>query len=1249
MLLVLLAGLALVGAGLLGLAWSLDTPWAKRRVQAIVRKNTGFEIDYAATHLRLLSGLRIDEVVVRGSSAPGAVYLAGVRIAALEARWTVRSLLRPGPRLTAVALRGVELNFLRDGRPAPPEPAGAASGAAPPLSRRLAEIFAGAPIVQELLVEQAALTLEQPGLDGPGEVWRLSGLTLAADCERDRPGWRLRLAAGTESAPLALLLTRDRGGARRGEAELQLRLDATAAASGVALVLDVRAPRQSLVPEVKATRLVHLEGQFTPRAGKSEASLTRAELADGAATLTASLELADGAGVPPLLHKARGVIDLTGLLRVVPADLLPVSAQAARLEFDIDQLVLAPVPRLAASGHVVADASFDALRAALAAGGLELERGRLLCRAEPTAGGGMALQLSAPLQALSVTTGGQELSGANLDLSGEASLDAAGTWRGAATLRFASLERTAAEKLAARTGELTVQTDALQLDPEAPLAARGLLELRGSLGTLALRRKNLQVEAAGIGVSARSRLLGHAPYALELSLPIARLRLLGPRSRLFFSQPARLGVELSALQPNLAQLRRSQGGAKVSLELGAARARLVAQKRADQVAFTVSGQTASLGLVRPFIARGAEAGIPWERIGLTLDTRGSIDRLGSATPLLHHRTELTLSRPGYGAGGGRIPIAAQELKLTATSDGTLRRHDGTAELRLRGLTVGERQVGDGSLTLGLSTDTEAKTAQVRLSAATKNGPDATLAAKLGVDPEQRALTYDLDGSLTRLGPLHSLLASVSALKGLELGPLSLGLGGRGAVTGLVEPSGPRGRLRLVQNPLKSLGVNGSLELRAQTLRWVDGDRAVATPHLVWKATLAADATRRKLHADLQLGELHVALGRHQLDFTKVQDALDLTVTGDLAQGEGELAHVLTVGGLRQSLAPGYAIGELTVTLQGKRSRDGVVRISALRLHNVAGGTTVNLRGGLDLGDTRRSLSLRGTLEQRLASLWSVRKDYVGEGTMSLSLRIESGNLSLYKAGAALRMTDGNIRLPSRGIALDSIDGEIPVAADLILDRRGVHLLRDASRNAYSELHFADQHSLLSRRSFISVARLATPLFTVAPLVGNLQIDNNIVSLSQLEMGMRGGRLTGQSVLDFGEKDAAIKLHLRASNIEARRGERFDGNAAVVISARDRSIDGRAEILRIGRGHLLDLLDLHDPHHEDFAVNRVRRALSLGYPDRVRLSFDHGFAAARITFAGLASLVRVDELRGIPTGPIIDKLLIRPLSLEENGP
>ncbi len=56
------------------------------------------------------------------------------------------------------------------------------------------------------------------------------------------------------------------------------------------------------------------------------------------------------------------------------------------------------------------------------------------------------------------------------------------------------------------------------------------------------------------------------------------------------------------------------------------------------------------------------------------------------------------------------------------------------------------------------------------------------------------------------------------------------------------------------------------------------------------------------------------------------------------------------------------------------------------------------------------------------------------------------------------------------------------------------------------------------------------------------------------------------------------------------------------------------------------------------MNHIRTALAFGYPKRVRIAFKQGFASAGVSFGGLASLVSVDDVRGIPIGPLMERAL-----------
>src|SRR5262249_51380085 len=147
---------------------------------------------------------------------------------------------------------------------------------------------------------------------------------------------------------------------------------------------------------------------------------------------------------------------------------------------------------------------------------------------------------------------------------------------------------------------------------------------------------------------------------------------------------------------------------------------------------------------------------------------------------------------------------------------------------------------------------------------------------------------------------------------------------------------------------------------------------------------------------------------------------------------------------------------------------------------------------------------------------------------------------------ALRVSGVDLRLP--GYRIESFDGEIPLSGDVTFDmKKGVRLFKTTPLNAYSELRFSDQNPLMHRQSFITVKRLETPLGALAPLAGNLRIENNLIALNQLETGAAGGRVTGECIVDRRPDDTLVHLHLRASHLASSHGEPFDGNAAVELS------------------------------------------------------------------------------------------------------
>ena len=117
------------------------------------------------------------------------------------------------------------------------------------------------------------------------------------------------------------------------------------------------------------------------------------------------------------------------------------------------------------------------------------------------------------------------------------------------------------------------------------------------------------------------------------------------------------------------------------------------------------------------------------------------------------------------------------------------------------------------------------------------------------------------------------------------------------------------------------------------------------------------------------------------------------------------------------------------------------------------------------------------------------------------------------------------------------------------------------------------------------------------------------------------------------QDTRLGFRGKVTGVRPSSGtERLDANAAVTLMPYRLGLEGRVEIVRISKKHLLDLLEIYDPYHADVAANRVRLGLKFGYPKQVRLHFVRGFASLAVVLGGLAGAVRIDEIKGIPLGP-----------------
>jgi hypothetical protein len=532
--------------------------------------------------------------------------------------------------------------------------------------------------------------------------------------------------------------------------------------------------------------------------------------------------------------------------------------------------------------------------------------------------------------------------------------------------------------------------------------------------------------------------------------------------------------------------------------------------------------------------------------------------------------------------------------------------------------LGAAALGDERLTATFELDRLAPKVRAQLDAGGPLGPDVHGLVFLGYLKAENRTRLDANLTVSRLGSLAPLVEGTPASR-VDLSKLGVSFHATGAAPG---------------RALDLQTATGSVDATFTHVLWEDGERSVEVPSLWLLAQLERSAEGRKLTASAQGAQLEVSLSENTATLKNLALSLEATLANASPRAAGKLE--LKVGEVTQDFAPAYPVGGLKISLAGSRDEQGLLTLARSTLVNEAAGTSLWLEGALAVDPQRSKATVQGELTQDLARAWRDPKVFEGKGTALLRLAVHSADLRDFHTSGSLVLDGVDARLPS-GVA-EAVQGELPFAMDFVSDAKGVHPLRTAHVNPYALLRFQDQHPMLKSQSFLTMQKLTTPQVTLGPLAANVQLVEGVLYLSQLELGLSGGQVTGEMAVDMNEKDPRVRANVRATGVKSADGDVFSGNAALAISLRDHSIDGRAEVLQISRRQLLTLLDLSDPHHVSASTNRLRSVLSFGYPERVHILFNHGFATAKVTFGGAAGLVQLDELRGIPVESLMDRYM-----------
>jgi translocation and assembly module TamB len=276
--------------------------------------------------------------------------------------------------------------------------------------------------------------------------------------------------------------------------------------------------------------------------------------------------------------------------------------------------------------------------------------------------------------------------------------------------------------------------------------------------------------------------------------------------------------------------------------------------------------------------------------------------------------------------------------------------------------------------------------------------------------------------------------------------------------------------------------------------------------------------------------------------------------------------------------------------------------------------------------------------------------------VAIPFRLESGGLLGYRFVATLEANQVSFEQKNRSLVVERLNGVIPIVEEFALLPSGLALGDGPRVSPLSDTRFFDVHPFLTGDDYVTVDSITfAGLQTLGPLAANVRIERTDFLVDQLQAGYRGGQIVGQARVAYRDGDPIVRLRVNVTGLRSGKGnDVFDANTALTFVPRAMTLDGKVQIVRASRGHLLDILDVLDPFHESANANRVRQGLALGYPKFVRFALHDGAVDTKVELGGLAQVLRIDEIKAVPLGPILQRYVAPALSVylqpgSEKGP
>lgn len=806
--------------------------------------------------------------------------------------------------------------------------------------------------------------------------------------------------------------------------------------------------------------------------------------------------------------------------------------------------------------------------------------------------------------------------------------------------------------------EVSLAWDVEDLDPSFARPAEVSARARVAAVDLADQGQRVKLADARATVSARVR--GPDAFDARVDLPVGKIDVRSADGVTLALNDASLGVRAEGMKLHAEDPMRSRGRVTVSSKLPRLTARTPeVRARVDELGLEVEAELAGDG---PIALSGS---LPLGRVDVR-DT-GSGERLvgvrnGTVSwrvddVVLHPsdplrtraRVHVEGALPRISLAGERQTLAVPSFALDATAHGARKAYDAKLRLGLRSTVQRGARVQRTDLTTTLDAHADLRKPGVRVTLGVRGpkGPEIDARLSAGFRAAQRSLDYELALDASRLDLLDELLpAEVREAHQVDWKALRVSVAGEGALRDVIQRLQGGTTPVLAQDPVAALRGEQTLSVDVEGLDYRSPEQSVVAPRL----TLRFDGARRDdgAHAelDVQVPSLAVHSGAQEIEVTGLGHRLDITSPGPPEQSRVTLAMTTEIDRVDQNIV-GYPVEKARMEVRGHLDRLSSLRIEEMRFDNPAGGTSFQAQVAMDqpppalVADTaaipgRQALTVSGTLSQDLARIALGPEGPHMRGRVELPFNVESGDLTAFLVGLRARLDGVHVTLPDA--AVEGLDGEIPVLVEVaLLPDGGVRLIEGPPDNLYSRTRFHDVHPFLRGQHYLSIDKLTYQGTSVGPIAGNLRVERDSLALDQLQMGFLDGNITGQLAVDYrnGKPRMMFRGNITGVRPSADSDEVLDANAALTMSMDPLGVEGRMQVVRMGRGHLLAMLDVIDPYHQDVAVNRVRLGLQVGYPEFLRLRMQDGFLAAKIDLGGVAGAVRIDEIRGIALGPLLN--------------